>query len=152
MDIIIISVGKIKDKNIFNGILEYKKRLNVFTKLSSTELKSEPINYKNKSISKKAEGERILIALEKFEKSSICLLTENGHTNTSLEFSEFINRRDKIVFVIAGALGFSEDVLTRGYSEISLSKLTFPHEMAQLILYEQIYRAFTIIKGKTYHY
>ncbi len=152
MDIVIISIGKIKDKNILNGVLEYKKRLGIFTKISCKELKSEPIDYKNKSISKKAEGERILSALEKYEKNSIHLLTEKGQASTSLGFSEFINSRDKLVFVIAGALGFSDDVLTRGYSEISLSKLTFPHEMAQLILYEQIYRAFTIIKGKTYHY
>lgn len=152
MEIIIIAIGKIKNEFFSGAIKEYLLRLKPYASVKILELNPEPFGDSNHEKSKKVEGERILSALEKYAGAEVFLLHERGKEMDSVKFSEKMSSTSgKIVFVVAGALGFSEEVLQK-YSQLSLSKMTFPHEMARLILLEQLYRAITIAKGKTYHY
>jgi 23S rRNA (pseudouridine1915-N3)-methyltransferase len=150
MEIIIIAIGKIKNEFFAGAIAEYLLRLKPYASVKILELTPESFSESNHAAAKKAEGERILKNLEKYAGAEILLLHERGREIGSIKFSEKV-ANGKIVFVIAGALGFSEEVLQK-YQQVSLSQMTFPHELARLILLEQIYRAATIIKGKTYHY
>jgi 23S rRNA (pseudouridine1915-N3)-methyltransferase len=151
-EIIIIAVGRIKNDFFAGAIAEYSKRLKPYASVKILELTPESFSESTRVKAKGAEGERILKNLEKFTGAEILLLHERGRELDSVRFSEKLSAANgKIIFVIAGALGFSDEVLVK-YPQISLSEMTFPHELARLVLLEQIYRAATIIKGKTYHY
>ena len=152
MNIIIITIGKVKESYIREGILEYKKRLGPYTKIKEIELKAESFSLGTKEKAKIVEGERILNTVKKYEKDSIFLLDENEKECNSVEFSRLMESRNKIVFVIAGSLGWSDELRNSQYRKISLSKMTMPHELARLVLMEQIYRGITIINKKEYHY
>lgn len=148
----ILSVGTVKEKYYREIINEYSKRLSKEIKLDFVELPAKSFSEKNISIIKQQESERILEFLNKNKNSEIFLLSENGQELDSIQFSEKIFSIDRpIIFVIAGALGFNFDILS-DYQRLSLSKMTFLHEMAKAILIEQIYRALSIEKGKRYHY
>lgn len=152
LEIIIIAIGKIKNEFFSGAIEEYLLRLKPYASVKILELTPEAFGDSNREKAKKAEGERILSALEKYAGAEVFLLHERGKEIDSVKFSEKMSSTSgKTVFVVAGALGFAEEVLQK-YNQLSLSKMTFPHEMARLILLEQIYRTTTIIKGKTYHY
>jgi 23S rRNA (pseudouridine1915-N3)-methyltransferase len=152
LEIIIIAIGKTKNEFFSGAIAEYLLRLKLYASIKILELTPESFCESNHAQAKKAEGERILKNLEKFAGEEIFLMHERGRELDSIKFSEKLSSANgKTIFVIAGALGFSEEVLEK-YPQISLSKMTFPHELARLLLLEQIYRATTIIKGKTYHY
>ncbi|MDD3498401.1 MAG: 23S rRNA (pseudouridine(1915)-N(3))-methyltransferase RlmH [Candidatus Moranbacteria bacterium] len=154
--ITIIAIGSVKTDYFRKGIEEYLKRLSPYAKVAVEEIRPEPFfDSSDHNKIKKSEGEKILRALEKYRESKIIILHEIGKEFESKEFSEFLdkNSRDHIVFVIGGALGLSEDALNfPGSFRLSLSKMTLPHEMARLILAEQIYRAIVINKNKKYHY
>lgn len=154
LDIIILSVGKIKEKYFQEAFEEYLKRLRPYAKIELHELKPEPfLGDSDKEKSKRAEGERIVNFLDKHADSEVIILDEHGKKFSSVEFSEYltnINRR--IIFVIGGALGLSEDILNNHKNKVSLSDMTFTHEMAKVFLAEQIYRAVVIERGKKYHY
>ncbi len=150
--ITILSIGAVKEKYYREIINEYSKRLSKEIKLDFVELPAKSFSEKNISIVKQQESERILEFLNKNKNSEIFLLSENGQELDSIQFSEKIFSIDRpIIFVIAGALGFNFDILS-DYQRLSLSKMTFLHEMAKAILVEQIYRAVSIEKGKRYHY
>lgn len=153
-NITILAVGKIKEKYFQEAIGEYLKRLKPYAKITIEELKAEPFKNESEKIkSKKIEGGRILNFLEKHSGSEVIILDEHGKKFSSPEFTNYllkINRQ--IVFVIGGALGIDESVSKKYKNKISLSDMTFPHEMARLFLSEQIYRATTIVKRKEYHY
>lgn len=152
LEIIIIAIGKVKNEFFAGAIEEYLLRLKPYASVKILELTPESFSDSNREKSKKAEGERILRVLEKYAGADILLLHERGKETDSLEFAKKLaSTSGKTIFVIAGALGFDEEILKK-YRQLSLSEMTFPHEMARLILLEQIYRATTIIKGKTYHY
>jgi len=152
LEIIIITIGKVKNEFFSGAIEEYLKRLKPYASVKVLELSPESFGDSDKAKAKKAEGERILSALEKYAGAEVFLLHERGEEIDSVKFAKRLESAGrKTVFVIAGALGFAEEVLQK-YRQFSLSKMTFPHEMARLILLEQIYRAATIIQGKTYHY
>ena len=151
LEIIIIAIGKVKNEFFAGAINEYLVRLKPYASVKILELSPEPFTESNRDKAKKAEGERIMAVLEKYSGESVVLLHERGKEIDSVKLSEKLAATNKTVFVIAGALGFDEQVLAK-YNQLSLSKMTFPHEMARLILLEQVYRATTIIKGKTYHY
>jgi 23S rRNA (pseudouridine1915-N3)-methyltransferase len=152
LEIIIIAIGKVKNEFFAGAIGEYLMRLKPYASVKILELSPEPFNDSNREKVKKAEGERILSALEKYAGAEIFLMHERGKEMDSVKLSEKLaGANGKVVFAIAGALGFAEEVLVK-YNQLSLSKMTFPHELARLILLEQIYRAATMIKGKTYHY
>ncbi|MEN8905838.1 MAG: 23S rRNA (pseudouridine(1915)-N(3))-methyltransferase RlmH [Clostridiales bacterium] len=156
MKISIIAVGKIKEKYLKDGILEYKKRLSRFTKLEIIEVKDESLDEKTttKDKVKEIETDRIL---KKINKSSyIILLDIHGKKLDSISFSKEINKQlilgvSNITFIIGGSIGVSKNVLDICTTRISISDLTFPHQLVRLILLEQIYRAFKIIKNETYH-
>lgn len=138
----IITVGSIKDKNIAAKTAEYEKRLAAFAKIEIVELKDGD---------KDKECTRINDALAK-EKGYIIVLSEDGKNIASHQFSETIAGIDrKIVFVIGGPYGLSDAVKQRADLLLSLSKMTFTHELARLLLTEQIYRAVAIMRGIKYH-
>jgi 23S rRNA (pseudouridine1915-N3)-methyltransferase len=151
LEIIIIAIGKIKNEFFSEAIREYLTRLKPYAVVKILELTPESFNDSNREKAKQLEGERIVRALEKYDRSDVFLLHERGKEMTSVKFSEKLAEAGKMVFAIAGALGFNEAILAK-YQQLSLSEMTFPHELARLVLLEQIYRAATIIKGKTYHY
>ncbi|MBS4196456.1 23S rRNA (pseudouridine(1915)-N(3))-methyltransferase RlmH [Lederbergia citri] len=158
MNITIITVGKLKEKYLKQGIDEYLKRLSAYAKVDIIEIpdeKAPEILSENEMLQVKAkEGSRILSKIH--PDAHVIALAIEGKMKTSEEFAERIDHlatygKSKIVFVIGGSLGLSEDVMKRADETLSFSKMTFPHQLMRLILVEQVYRAFRIIKGEPYH-
>jgi len=158
MQIRVIAVGKIKEKFLQEGIAEYEKRLRPYVKLGITELAEEkrPVSASmaNEAAAVEKEGERILAAVP--AGSLIIAVDVKGQAWTSEELaSSFhgweLSGRNQIVFIIGGDLGLSPAVLTRSTFRLSLSKMTFTHPMARLLLLEQVYRACRINSGEPYH-
>lgn len=157
MTIKIYAIGKIKDF-YKAGSDEYIKRLSGYTKIEMIELKDESISEKP-SLSeiekaKDIEGKRVISLLKNNE--YLIGLDLNKKEYTSEEFASFINNKiiengSSISFVIGGSYGLSDELKKRVDTSITLSKLTFPHQLARLVLLEQIYRAFKIINNETYH-
>ena len=158
MRINVVCVGKIKEKFYTQAVEEYSKRLSRYCKLDIVELPDEktPDNASdivNEQIKNK-EGERILSAIK--DDAYVCALAIEGKMLDSVELSEKIDNlmlsgKSDIVFVIGGSLGLDKRVLDRADYKLSFSKMTFPHQLMRLILSEQIYRWFSIIKNTKYH-
>ena len=152
-DITILAVGKIKEKHFAEGINEYTKRLKPYVNLKVVELVPVGFSDANREKAKTEEGKKIVNYLEKNKEKYIIILDEHGLDFTSLQFSKHLQELNKpIIFVIGGALGLSKEVLDCADYTMALSQFTFPHELARLVLAEQIYRAATIANNKTYHY
>jgi 23S rRNA (pseudouridine1915-N3)-methyltransferase len=156
MKILLIVTGKTDADWLQQGLEVYIKRLGFY---SSFELKVLPDikNAKNLSIQehKEKEAEQMFPFLE--GKNEIILLDEKGTFYSSQEFARFIDRKlisgcREMIFIIGGPYGFSERVVKKSTGSMSLSKLTFSHQMARLLFLEQLYRAFTIIRGEPYHH
>jgi len=154
----IISVGKIKEKYLKDGIAEYSKRLGRYCKLDMIEVADEKtpdgVSDVVENQIKNLEGERILKHIK--EDDFVIALAINGKMLDSVELSnqiEMLGVRgvSHIVFVIGGSLGLSDNVLKRADYKLSFSKMTFPHQLMRMILLEQIYRAYRIMKGEPYH-
>lgn len=147
-------IGKTAFKYLDEGISVYEKRLKHYTSFDLVvipDIKNPPLSIE---ALKTKEGELILNKLTKDD--FFILLDENGKQNTSIDFSKFIeqqqmNATKRIVFQIGGAYGFSDAVYARANQKLSLSKMTFSHQMIRLFFVEQLYRAFTILKGEKYH-
>ena len=152
LNIEIVYLGKL-DKRWQDLKEHYLKILRPFVVLEFRELKAEKFNEKNQKSIIANESKKIDDFLKKKKFANIYLLSEKGKCFNSLELADFLHSFDasKLTLVIGGALGFSEDLKTK-YKKISLSALTFPHQMSQIILLEQIYRSVTISKNKNYHY
>ncbi|MCH4895423.1 23S rRNA (pseudouridine(1915)-N(3))-methyltransferase RlmH [Marinilabiliaceae bacterium JC040] len=156
MKIELLVIGKTDSKIIKDGFEIYNKRLTHYIPFSMNVI-PDIKNVKNMSEDqqKTKEGEEIL---KRCENSDILvILDENGKQFSSKEFSNFIVQKSitgikKLIFVIGGPYGFSQDVYARANSKISLSKMTFSHQMVRMIFAEQLYRAMTIIKGEPYHH
>ena len=156
MNIKLIAIGKTDDKNLQALIDEYQKRLSFYIKFEM-ELIPDIKNVKNISEiqQKEKEGELILSKLSPTD--YLILLDENGKTYTSVEFSNELQKKmnagiKTLVYVIGGPYGFSEAVYQKAQQKISLSKMTFSHQMIRLFIVEQTYRAFTILKNEPYHH
>lgn len=158
MKISILAVGKLKENYLKEGIIEYKKRLKRFCNLEIIEVADEKapetLSPAERDIVLKKEGERLLGKIE--SKSIVIALDVYGKKMSSEGFASTINRymmsgTSDITFIIGGSLGLDEAVLKRADLKLSLSDMTFPHQLTRLILLEQIYRAFKIIYGETYH-
>ncbi len=158
MKITICCVGKVKEKFYVQAIEEYSKRLSRYCKLEIIEVQDEktPDNAsENLNLQiKQKEGERILAAIK--DDAYVCALAIEGKMLDSVELSQKIDRlgiegKSNIVFVIGGSLGLSKEVLDRADYYLSFSKMTFPHQLMRVILLEQIYRSYRIIKGEPYH-
>ena len=156
LDITLISVGKIKDKNLATLAQDYIKRLKPFAKLKIIEVEASPIISKNQTATKVLEGERLLKIIKTEEEKArggvVYLLAERGKIfSSSPDLAAWLNKNNPLILVLGGALGFSDE-LYKKYSQISLSPLTFPHELARVIFLEQFYRASLINMKKDYHY
>lgn len=156
MKVCLLVIGKTDASYIREGIAEYEKRL---TRYIPYEMKVLPDvkNAKNltESLQKEREGEMLL---EQFQLGDfVVLLDERGRQYSSMEFSQFLAQKmlgtvKRLVFVVGGPYGFSDGVYKRANDKISLSKMTFSHQMVRMIFAEQIYRAMTILKGEPYHH
>ncbi len=152
LDMHILNFGKTKIKKIRYLWVDYLKRLSPYARVKEFELTAEKLIDKDKEKTKIKEEGRLLDFFSKRTNSKIILLAEEGKELDSLGFANFLSESNQsFVFVIAGALGWSDN-FKKDFQKISLSRLTFPHELAKLILFEQIYRAATIKQGKQYHY
>ncbi|WP_017415094.1 23S rRNA (pseudouridine(1915)-N(3))-methyltransferase RlmH [Clostridium tunisiense] len=158
MNITVISVGKLKEKYLKEAIDEYAKRLQRYCKISIIELQDEktPDNASEKEELqiKNKEGEAILKAIK--DNSFVVALDLKGKMLTSEEFSSYIEElgvsgKSDLAFVIGGSLGLSQEVLNRANYKLCFSKMTFPHQLFRVMLLEQIYRGFRIMKGEPYH-
>ncbi len=138
----IIAVGKIKDRGLQNKIAEFSKWISRYAKLETVELRDSNIEQ---------EGEAILKSIGK-DRAFIFALSEEGGEFTSSGFSGKLSSIDqKVIFVIGGPFGLSPAIKQRADCLLSLSQMTFTHEMARLFLLEQIYRAIDIARGGKYH-
>jgi len=151
LDITLLTIGKVKEKAYSAIIAEYEKRLKPYARLKIIELEASPFSENTKDRAKEFEGEKIENFLNKHDEAVAYLIAERGKTFDSPELAAFLERKSPLILVIAGALGFSE-ALYKKYPALSLSPLTFPHELARVVLIEQIYRATTILQKKNYHY
>jgi len=156
MKIILMVIGKTSQSYLQTGIDEYKTRVNRFIPF---EIKTLPDVKTSKKMTvtsqKEAEGELILAQLQPAD--HVVLLDERGQEFTSRQFADFIENKaitvqKNLVFVIGGPYGFSQAVYNRANSLLSLSKMTFPHELIRLFFTEQIYRAMTIAHNLPYHH
>lgn len=156
MKAVLLSVGKTDDPEYGQMIDVYKKRLGFYIPFDMEFL---PDIKNRKSVSEKEqkilEGESILSRLQKGD--HVVLLDENGKHYTSVEFSRFMEVKShsvskRLVFVVGGPYGFSDPVYERANEMLSLSKMTFTHQMVRLVFVEQLYRAMTILNGEPYHH
>lgn len=152
--ITIVCLGKYKESAYIQLEKEYIKRLHLYSTIKVIEIPEEPY-YKNTDLEliKLKEAEKIKKYLNKG--SIVILLSENGTERSSVEFSKNLERLSslgqELIFVIGSGIGLHDSLKEFSNYTISLSKLTFPHNIARILLLEQIYRAFTIISGKEYH-
>ncbi|MDQ3190361.1 MAG: 23S rRNA (pseudouridine(1915)-N(3))-methyltransferase RlmH [Bacteroidota bacterium] len=156
MNIVLIVIGKNDELWLQQGFDIYTKRLKHYINFETLTL---PVlkNAKNLTIDiqKKKEGELILNNISSSD--CVILLDENGKQYSSVDFSSFINQKmnsgiKRLVFVTGGPFGFSEAVYLRANEKISLSRMTFSHQMVRIFFVEQFYRAMTILKGEKYHH
>lgn len=158
MNLTIIAIGKLKEKYWVDAIKEYSKRLSSYCNLTILELKESPLRANPSAADEKAvrdaEGNDIL---SKVKSSDYVISLEiKGKPLTSEQLASkledlAINGRSNVVFIIGGSLGLSEAVSKRANYKLSFSAMTFPHQMMRVILLEQIYRSFKIIRNEAYH-
>ena len=148
-------VGKTAQKYVEEAVAEYVKRLKFYVSLEIIvipelkDTKNTPI-----AVQKQKEGEQILKKIQ--DNDDVILLDEKGCEFTSVAYAAFLEKRlvasKRIVFVIGGAFGFSTEIYARANTKISLSQMTFSHQIIRILFAEQLYRAFTIMKGENYHH
>ncbi|MEX6627503.1 23S rRNA (pseudouridine(1915)-N(3))-methyltransferase RlmH [Tenacibaculum salmonis] len=156
MKIKLLTIGKTDNKNLINLIEEYQNRLKHYIKFD-LEIIPDIKNVKNLSEAqqKEKEGELILAKLQPTDQ--LVLLDDKGKDFTSIEFSKYLQKKmnsgiKQLVLVIGGPYGFSDAVYKKANGKISLSKMTFSHQMIRLFIVEQIYRGFTILRNEPYHH
>ncbi|MRG26699.1 23S rRNA (pseudouridine(1915)-N(3))-methyltransferase RlmH [Laceyella tengchongensis] len=158
MKIQLITVGKLKEKYLKQACDEYLKRLTPYAKVEIVEVNEEkaqdPVHEAEVALIKRKEGERILKALS--PDAFFIALAIEGKSLSSPEFANKLERlgtygQSHVVFVIGGSYGIAPEVLKRADLLLSFSAMTFPHQLIRIFLLEQIYRAFKIIRGETYH-
>ncbi|MBO7428483.1 MAG: 23S rRNA (pseudouridine(1915)-N(3))-methyltransferase RlmH [Paludibacteraceae bacterium] len=156
MRITLLTVGKTNDLSFKNAISEYQKRLKFYISFDIEEIPS-PKNTKNltEDNQKQKEGELILKYLQ--PEDEVVLLDDKGAEYTSKQFASYIEKKSasglkRLVFVVGGPYGFSQEVYQRANDKVSLSRMTFSHQMVRLVFTEQLYRAMTIIRGEPYHH
>lgn len=156
MKISILHTGKTNTAEIRQITDVYLKRLNKYLKVDQTELPADKIKYPQQlEIQKIKEGELQLKHIQTDD--YLILLDENGKTFSSREFADFIEQklnegRKRMVFLSGGAYGFSDAVYQRADAKVSLSKMTFSHQLIRIVFAEQLYRAFSILHNEPYHH
>ncbi|MCR5505423.1 MAG: 23S rRNA (pseudouridine(1915)-N(3))-methyltransferase RlmH [Bacilli bacterium] len=158
MKIKVLAIGKIKEPYLKEGINEYLKRIKPYANIEIVEVNDEPVNDNPKEADitkvKNIEGERVLKLLK--DNDYVISLDLNKKQYTSPEFAKYLEDRfirggSSITFIIGGSYGLSDALKARANDSLSLSNMTFLHQMSRLILLEQIYRAFKINRNETYH-
>tara|TARA_B110000305_G_scaffold185826_1_gene206883 strand:+ start:21 stop:488 length:468 start_codon:yes stop_codon:yes gene_type:complete len=154
MNIKLIVIGKTNSKDLKQLIDLYTAKLKFYINFELVILKDQK-SKTQKNIQIKEEGEKIISVLKKND--FIVILDENGQHKSSLEFSEFIQKKlnsgmKTLTFIIGGPYGFSEKIKMLSNQQLSLSKMTFSHEMVRLFFTEQLYRAFSILNNEPYHH
>ena len=156
MKIVLITIGKTNEKYLIEGISDYQKRLKHYTNFERIEIANIK-NAKNFSESElmKNEGELILKQIQNSD--HLVLLDDKGKDFTSQKFAQklqqwMLSGKKRLVFVVGGAYGFSDEIYKRGNEKLSLSKMTFSHQMVRLFFVEQIYRGYTILNNEPYHH
>lgn len=156
MRITLLTVGKTNDLSFKNAISEYQKRLKFYISFDIEEIPSLK-NTKNltEDNQKQKEGELILKYLQ--PEDEVVLLDDKGAEYTSKQFASYIEKKSasglkRLVFVVGGPYGFSQEVYQRANDKVSLSRMTFSHQMVRLVFTEQLYRAMTILRGEPYHH
>ncbi len=152
----LLAIGKTDSTHLQELISEYEQRLKHYIKFE-LDIIPDIKNVKNLSEvqQKEKEGEAILKRLQPTD--ILVLLDEHGKQHTSIEFSNYLQKKmnagiKRMVIVIGGPYGFSEEIYQKAQGKLSLSKMTFSHQMVRLFIVEQIYRAFTILKNEPYHH
>ncbi|MFZ4670754.1 MAG: 23S rRNA (pseudouridine(1915)-N(3))-methyltransferase RlmH [Flavobacterium sp.] len=156
MNIKLIAIGKTDNKSLQTLIDDYSKRLSFYVKFN-LEIIPDIKNVKNLSESQQKEKEGELILSKLTPTDELILLDENGTTFSSVGFSDYLQKKmnssvKSLVFIIGGPYGFSEEVYRKSLGKVSLSSMTFSHQMVRLFFIEQLYRGFTILKNEPYHH
>lgn len=156
MNIKLIAIGKTDNKALQSLIEDYTKRLSFYIKFE-LDIIPDIKNVKNLSESQQKEKEGELILAKITSTDHLVLLDENGKSFSSVAFSEELQKKmnagiKTLVFVIGGPYGFSDTVYAKANGKISLSQMTFSHQMVRLFFIEQVYRGFTILKNEPYHH
>lgn len=154
MKIKLIVIGKTDEKYLQEGITKYLDRLKHYVSFEIVFINDVKMGNKlNAGIQKEKEGKLFLSKIQ--SNDFVVLLDEKGKSLTSVEYADFLQKRmnvsHDVVFLIGGPFGFSQEIYDRANDKLSLSKMTFSHQMVRLFFVEQLYRAFTIIKGEKYH-
>lgn len=158
MKINILCVGKTRERFVQDGIKKYLRYLMPYASVEIKEVKEEKIDdIKNAPSVRRREADRICRAFATAAGRRVIALDERGIEFSSHEFADFLNKTiesgaREMIFVLGGSMGLDESVTTKADMVLALSRWTLTHEMARLVLLEQLYRAFTIIKGKPYHH
>lgn len=156
MKIVFLTVGKTEDAYLKEGIDKYVKRLKHYTKLEVVELDAlKNTKALTPEQQKVKEAEMILKKISPLD--HVVLLDENGTELSSKQFATYLDKKaiastSTLVFIVGGPYGFDQTVYARANDKLSLSRMTFSHQMIRLLFTEQLYRAFTIIKGEPYHH
>jgi len=156
MKIIFLTVGKTEDAYLKEGIDKYVKRLKHYTKLEMVDL-AELKNTKALTPDQQKTKEAEMILKKLSPTDHVILLDENGTEFTSQQFANYLDKKavssaSTLVFIVGGPYGFDQSVYQRANDKLSFSRMTFSHQMIRLFFAEQLYRAFTIIKGEPYHH
>lgn len=156
MNIKLLAIGKTDNKALQTLIDDYTKRLSFYIKFD-LEIIPDIKNVKNLSENQQKEKEGELILSKISNTDQLILLDEKGDTFSSVGFSDYLQKKmntgiKTLVFVIGGPYGFSDDIYNKAKGKISLSTMTFSHQMVRLFVIEQIYRGFTILKNEPYHH
>lgn len=156
MRLCLLLLGKTTDSFVKEGILSYQKRIEHYVPFEIKVL-SDIKNTRNMPMAEqmKKEGELLLNSFK--EDDEIILLDEKGKERNSIDFAKYLNEKmlysnKRMVFVVGGPYGFSKEVYQKAHGKISLSAMTFSHQLVRVVFLEQLYRAMTIIKGEPYHH
>ena len=156
MKIVLLVIGKTNEQYLNEGISQYQKRLQHYTQFEILEIPNikNSKNFSNIELMRK-EGELILKQLQSSD--YLVLLDDKGEGFTSNKFAQklqswMLTGKKRLVFVVGGSYGFFEDIYIRGNEELSLSKMTFSHQMVRLFFVEQLYRGYTILNNEPYHH
>ena len=156
MKIVLITIGKTNEKYLIEGISDYQRRLKHYTNFERIEIANLK-NAKNFSESELMQREGELILKQIKNSDHLVLLDDKGKDFTSQKFAQklqqwMLSGKKRLVFVVGGAYGFSDEIYKRGNEKLSLSKMTFSHQMVRLFFVEQIYRGYTILNNEPYHH
>ena len=156
MEIVLLSINKTKNKNLINLIEDYEKRINHYVKFSS--VCSNEIKSLKKLSEEEQKNKEALWIQKNIKKGDLfVLLDESGTSHSSKEFAKFLTNKynsnhKKLIFIIGGPFGFAKSIYSLKAEKISLSKMTFTHQMSRLFFCEQLYRANTLLKNGNYHH